>query len=147
MATRVVCLLSLLLGQSVADTRVSCSATTGNFLIQMTPEKGPIGAKRFLELVEDGFFTEIPMFRVLPGFLVQYGIPGRMDLKANWEKWTSSRIKDDPHLGPNNKDVVCFPFFLLILCFFFTSHEIRKCDPSMPSCTVIHISIKTKNSL
>eukprot|EP01060_Flectonema_neradi_P008341 TRINITY_DN15961_c0_g1_i1.p1 TRINITY_DN15961_c0_g1~~TRINITY_DN15961_c0_g1_i1.p1 ORF type:complete len:325 (+),score=66.79 TRINITY_DN15961_c0_g1_i1:53-976(+) len=97
-------LVQLLISQTLAATHVSCSATTGDFLIEMTPERGPIGAQRFLELVEDGFFTDIPMFRVLPGFLVQYGIPGRMDLKSTWEKWTSTRIKDDPHLGENNRD-------------------------------------------
>eukprot|EP00659_Diplonema_papillatum_P000850 gene850-1307_t len=58
--------------QATAGMKVKCASTQGDFTIEMTPERGPIGAQRFIDLVEDEFFADVPMFRVVPNFLVQY---------------------------------------------------------------------------
>eukprot|EP01064_Diplonema_japonicum_P004701 TRINITY_DN1308_c0_g2_i1.p1 TRINITY_DN1308_c0_g2~~TRINITY_DN1308_c0_g2_i1.p1 ORF type:complete len:259 (+),score=24.07 TRINITY_DN1308_c0_g2_i1:68-844(+) len=80
-----------------AGMRIKCGTTAGDFVVEMTPSRGPLGAQRFVDLVEDEFFTEIPLFRVVPGFLVQYGIPGIVSNKERHKKWIEGRIKDDPH--------------------------------------------------
>ena len=45
--------------------------TKGSFDIEVYPDWSPLGAKRYLELVEDGFYTNIPMYRSVSGFLTQ----------------------------------------------------------------------------
>ena len=87
------------------EVRVRCETTTGPILIKMTPERGPLGAQRFMELVEGGFFADVPLFRVVKGFLVQYGIPGHYAEKN--KRWTDHTIKDDPHPQPAGRSVVC----------------------------------------
>ena len=87
--------------------RVRCATTKGDILIEMTPHRGPMGAQRFMDLIDAGFFTDIPLFRVVKGFLVQYGIPGRMEAKEQWQHWVSTHIEDDPHPMPAKKSIVC----------------------------------------
>ena len=53
---------------------VKCSTTKGDILIDVNPEWAPRGARRFLELVADGFYTDIGMFRCVNKFLTQFGI-------------------------------------------------------------------------
>eukprot|EP01063_Lacrimia_lanifica_P033692 TRINITY_DN6071_c0_g1_i1.p1 TRINITY_DN6071_c0_g1~~TRINITY_DN6071_c0_g1_i1.p1 ORF type:complete len:275 (+),score=64.36 TRINITY_DN6071_c0_g1_i1:48-827(+) len=85
--------------------RVACRTTVGDFAIEMTPERGPLGAQHYVDLVEDGFYTDVPLFRVVSGFLVQYGIPGRREDKAKTKKWThpKSKLEDDPHPKPQGR--------------------------------------------
>eukprot|EP00798_Chlamydomonas_sp_ICE-L_P026248 gene26248-17348_t len=78
---------------------VRCDTTAGPFVAEVHPSWSPNGAKRFLGLVKDGFFDNSPLFRVIPGFLVQFGIS--LDYNKN-EKWKEN-ILDDPH--PFNVDM------------------------------------------
>lgn len=56
---------------------VECDTTKGQLDIKITPRKAPLGADRFLELVQDGFYNGTPLYRVVPGFVVQFGLyPG-----------------------------------------------------------------------
>jgi cyclophilin family peptidyl-prolyl cis-trans isomerase len=72
---------------------VSCETTKGNMEIVVRPSWSPLGAERFLQLVDDGFFQNIPLFRCVDNFLCQFGaaLP-RKDAKAY------SPIRDDPKL-------------------------------------------------
>lgn len=45
--------------------------TKGLFEIEVLPEWAPLGAQRYLDLVTDGFYTDIPMYRSVAGFLTQ----------------------------------------------------------------------------
>ena len=54
---------------------------TGKFVIKTHPEWAPIGAERFETLSSNGFFEGCRMFRVLPGFVSQFGINGDPDLQ------------------------------------------------------------------
>ncbi len=79
--------------------RVICEATCGRWEVEVHPSWSPNGAKRYLDLVADGFFDNTPLFRAVPGFLVQFGIS--MDAAMN-NKW-SANIQDDPfpmHVRP-----------------------------------------------
>lgn len=71
---------------------VKCTTTKGDFTLMINPSWGPIGAARFLEMVDTGFFDRIAAYRVVPGFLAQFGIP-----YTNTKKWPD--IRDDPNIG------------------------------------------------
>ena len=67
--------------------------TKGDFVIQVTRSWAPIGADRFYNLVKHGFFNGAPFFRVLPGFVVQFGITGNPSVNKVWQ---DANIKDEP---------------------------------------------------
>ena len=54
-------------------TRVLFRTTAGDCTCVVDRAYSPEGVDRFLKLVEDGFFTDMLLYRVLPGFLVQFG--------------------------------------------------------------------------
>lgn len=67
--------------------------TKGDFVVQVTRAWAPIGADRFYNLVKHGFFNGAPFFRVVPGFVVQFGLSGDAAVNHAWE---NASIKDDP---------------------------------------------------
>lgn len=64
---------------------------------QVYHDWAPLGAKRFVDLVEDGFFTDVAMYRCVKNFLVQFGISSDPEKKQYWREKGS--IPDDPSLG------------------------------------------------
>jgi peptidyl-prolyl cis-trans isomerase A (cyclophilin A) len=71
----------------------------GVFVIQVTRAWAPNGADRFYNLVKNGFYDDVRFFRVISGFMVQFGINGDPALSA---KWREANIKDDA-VGESNK--------------------------------------------
>lgn len=78
---------------------------TGTIKIQLRPEWSPNGVKRFEELTSESFWDGCRFFRVLPGFVAQFGISGDPVVQA---KWRNSKIKDDPVLVSNTRGTVVF---------------------------------------
>ncbi|KAJ9439513.1 Peptidyl-prolyl cis-trans isomerase A [Diplonema papillatum] len=74
---------------------VRCGSTAGDFAVEVHPEWSPLGAERYLRLVDDGFFDGSGLFRVVKGFLAQFGLPAAPGPK--WAKYP--RITDDPKPG------------------------------------------------
>lgn len=74
---------------------VQCKSTKGSFVIEVFQEWSPLGARRFLDLVEVGFFTDIGLFRCVDKFLTQFGITDNPELKH----WHEDQIQDDPNLN------------------------------------------------
>jgi peptidyl-prolyl cis-trans isomerase A (cyclophilin A) len=112
----------LLCSQSVdKHFHVACETTKGSLVIEVFPEWAPIGARRFLELVLDDFFTDIAFFRCVKGFLTQFGISDKPE-KKHWHRAT---IPDDKNLqlgihkhyvsyaggGPNSRSTQLFIAF------------------------------------
>jgi peptidyl-prolyl cis-trans isomerase A (cyclophilin A) len=61
---------------NVAPVWVSCRSSvvpSREIVIEVLPEWAPNGAKRFLELVDAGFYSNTPLYRVVPGWLTQFG--------------------------------------------------------------------------
>jgi len=77
---------------------------TGTFVVQTHPEWAPRGVERFEALVESNFFEGCRSFRVLPGFIAQFGINGDPQVQAKWR----NQIKDDPVKVTNKKGNMVF---------------------------------------
>jgi peptidyl-prolyl cis-trans isomerase A (cyclophilin A) len=91
--------------QAPAKYKVKFETTAGDFVVDVTREWAPVGADRFYEAVKGGFYDDCRFFRVVPGFMVQFGINGD---PATQEKWREANIKDDPVRGSNKKGYVTF---------------------------------------
>ncbi len=72
--------------------RAQLDTTKGNIAIEVTRAWAPLGADRFYNLIKNGFYNGARFFRVLPGFVVQFGIPGDPSLARDWRQ---ARIADD----------------------------------------------------
>jgi peptidyl-prolyl cis-trans isomerase A (cyclophilin A) len=79
--------------------------TKGKFTVEVTRSLAPNGADRFYNLVRSGYFKEIAFFRVVPGFMVQFGIHGDPAVSA---KWRVANINDDPVKTSNKRGSITF---------------------------------------
>jgi peptidyl-prolyl cis-trans isomerase A (cyclophilin A) len=84
---------------------VKFETTKGDFVVQVTCAWAPLGADRFYNLVEHGFFTDAAFFRIVPGFIVQFGLSA--DPAVN-RVWRSANIKDDPVKQSNRPGTLTF---------------------------------------
>ena len=85
--------------------RVKFETTKGDFTVEVTRGWAPKGADRFYRLVTEGYFKDIRFFRVLPGFMAQFGLSGDPALNA---KMDSLRIPDDPVTQSNKRGMLTF---------------------------------------
>eukprot|EP00929_Paragymnodinium_shiwhaense_P009039 TRINITY_DN11306_c0_g1_i1.p1 TRINITY_DN11306_c0_g1~~TRINITY_DN11306_c0_g1_i1.p1 ORF type:complete len:176 (-),score=42.13 TRINITY_DN11306_c0_g1_i1:82-609(-) len=81
------------------------SGKTGEVTIDVHEEWAPHGAKRFLELVEDKYFDNCRIYRVIDGFMAQWGINGNLD---KYSKWYAQKIPDDPVKQSNKRGRITF---------------------------------------
>jgi peptidyl-prolyl cis-trans isomerase A (cyclophilin A) len=79
--------------------------SAGAFTIQVTRAWAPVGADRFYNLVKNGFFDGTRFFRVLPGFVVQFGLSGTPAVSARWH---TASIPDDPVEQHNARGTITF---------------------------------------
>lgn len=77
---------------------------TGDVTIEVYPQAAPNAAARFLELVSAGFYDNTPVFRVVPGFVAQFGINWRDDFPA----WQENTFDDDPVLFAHEPGTLAF---------------------------------------
>jgi len=88
-----------------ATFNVQFSTTKGEFTVTAHSDWAPKGADRFHELVKSGFFSDIAFFRVLDGFVAQFGISGDPEVSA---RWRTNSIQDDPVVGTNTAGTLSF---------------------------------------
>jgi peptidyl-prolyl cis-trans isomerase A (cyclophilin A) len=79
--------------------------TRGDFTVKVTRALAPLGADRFYNLTKHHFFDGAAFFRVVPGFVVQFGLSADPAVSAAWQKAT---FKDDPVKGSNRKGFLTF---------------------------------------
>jgi peptidyl-prolyl cis-trans isomerase A (cyclophilin A) len=79
--------------------------TQGLFAVQVTRSWAPLGADRFYNLVKHGFFVDAAFFRVVPGFIIQFGLSA--DPAVN-RVWRGASIKDDPVRQSNKPGYLTF---------------------------------------
>src|SRR5437667_7713997 len=87
------------------SSRVKFETSKGDFVVQINKEWAPLGAERFIELVKSGFYDNARFFRVIPGFMVQFGIAGDPNVQA---KWREAVIPDDPVTQSNARGKLSF---------------------------------------
>merc|ERR1712217_921650 len=73
--------------------------------VSVHPEWAPEGAKRFQDLLEAGALNDARFFRVVPNFMVQFGIPGKPEVA---KKWRAMPIKDDSVKQSNKRGYMTF---------------------------------------
>ena len=94
------------LNEKAPDTfKAKFDTSKGSFTIAVTREWSPLGADRFYNLVKNGWFDNVRFFRVLPNFMVQFGMSGDPALNQAWQGAT---IQDDPVKQSNKRGFVTF---------------------------------------
>jgi len=85
--------------------KVRFTTTAGDFVVEVHRALAPLGADRFYNLVRNGFFTNASFFRVVPGFVVQFGLNANPAVNKAWQ---NANIKDDPVMGSNKPGTLVF---------------------------------------
>ena len=81
------------------------TTSKGDFVIEVHRDWAPLGADRFYNLVQSGFFDDVRFFRVVDGFMAQFGLSGDPAVSA---KWQTANITDDPVKKSNTRGFVTF---------------------------------------
>ena len=85
---------------------VKLETTKGDIIIDVTRAWAPLGADRFYNLVKGGFYNnDVAVFRVISGFMAQFGIHGNPKVAAVWR---NARINDEPVKGSNTAGMVTY---------------------------------------
>ena len=91
--------------QAPATYKVKFDTTKGPFVVQVTRDWAPLGADRFYTLVKSGFYDNVRFFRVISGFMVQFGITGDPTVMAQWRE---KPVKDDPVKQSTKRGFITF---------------------------------------
>ena len=85
--------------------------TVDSIEIEVHPEWSPLAAERFHDLVSSGFYDDGRFFRVLPGYVAQFGIASDPNLNKEWmfcEPIPCRPLMDEPRIVSNRKGTVSF---------------------------------------
>jgi len=85
--------------------KVKFTTSKGVFVAQVTRAWSPLGADRFYNLVKNGFYDGAGLFRIVPGFVVQFGISAN---PAVSKAWKTAKIQDDPVTQSNHRGYLTF---------------------------------------
>jgi peptidyl-prolyl cis-trans isomerase A (cyclophilin A) len=87
-----------------ANFKVDFDTTKGHVIVEVSRALAPLGVDRFYNLVQAKYFDGARFFRVVPGFVVQFGLASDPDTIARWDK----NIPDDPVLTSNRRGTITF---------------------------------------
>ena len=91
--------------QAPATYKARFDTSKGVFVVEVTRAWAPKGADRFYNLVKNGFFDNVRFFRVISGFMVQFGINGDPGIMA---RWRAAQIADDQVTQSNTRGMITF---------------------------------------
>ena len=91
--------------EAPATFRARFETTKGTFVVEVERRLAPRGADRFYNLVRHGYYNGNKLFRVMPGFVVQWGMSGDPALN---KVWNTARIPDDPVMASNEPGTITF---------------------------------------
>jgi peptidyl-prolyl cis-trans isomerase A (cyclophilin A) len=91
--------------QAPATYKVKFDTSKGPFVVEVHRDWAPNGADRFYNLVKNGFYNNARFFRVISGFMVQFGINGDPAISA---RWRGADIADDPVKQSNTRGLITF---------------------------------------
>jgi peptidyl-prolyl cis-trans isomerase A (cyclophilin A) len=81
------------------------TTTKGDFVVEVHRDWAPLGADRFYNLVKSGYFNNAHFFRVVSGFVVQFGLSPSPAVNKVWK---DAAIQDDPVTQTNSKGSLTF---------------------------------------
>ncbi len=87
-----------------ATFRVNFDTSRGGFVVEVQRDQAPNGADRFYSLVKAKFFDGARFYRVVPGFMVQWGAAADPEVAKAWDV----TIQDDPVKTSNEKGTISF---------------------------------------
>src|SRR6266478_5485276 len=96
---------SLLKEKAPETFQVKFATTRGDFVVTVNRSWAPIGADRFYNLVKHHFYDNASFFRVVPGFVVQFGISAYPPVSAAWE---NANVKDEPVTQTNKRGCLTY---------------------------------------
>ncbi len=96
---------ALLTLRAPATYQVKFTTTKGDFTISVTRAWAPLGADRFYNLARHHFYDNTSFFRVLRGFVVQWGISAYPPVSA---AWSHAPIKDDSVVQSNLRGYITY---------------------------------------
>jgi peptidyl-prolyl cis-trans isomerase A (cyclophilin A) len=85
--------------------RVNFDTTAGPFVVEVTRAWSPLGADRFYNLVKNGFYDDTRFFRVMKGFMAQFGLHGNPAIQ---KFWANASIPDDKVTQSNRRGFISF---------------------------------------
>ena len=95
--------LAGLVGNELTETH------TGTVIIETRPDWAPLGVAHFQELVKEGFYDQCRFFRVVPNFVVQFGIAANPSVQQKWrEKIRHEKLMDDPVERSNQRGTITY---------------------------------------
>lgn len=96
---------SLLKEKAPETFQVKFTTTRGDFVATVNRAWAPIGADRFYNLVKHHFYDNASFFRVIPGFVVQFGLSAYPPVSAAWEK---ANLQDEPVTQSNKRGYLTY---------------------------------------
>jgi peptidyl-prolyl cis-trans isomerase A (cyclophilin A) len=96
---------ALLKEKSPETFQVKFTTTRGDFVVTVNRAWAPIGADRFYNLVKHHFYDNASFFRVIPAFVVQFGLSAYPPVSAAWEK---ANLQDEPVTQSNKRGYLTY---------------------------------------
>ena len=84
--------------------RARFDTTKGPFVVEVRKAWSPIGAERFYRLIRSGYYNDSGFFRIVPNFVVQFGLAADPAVTKKWD----NAIKDDPVTQTNKMGTLTF---------------------------------------
>ena len=85
--------------------QVKFTTTRGDFVVTVNRAWAPLGTDRFYNLVKHHFYDNASFFRVVPGFVVQFGLSAYPPVSAAWEK---ANLQDEPVTQSNKRGYLTY---------------------------------------